>query len=78
MKLKCLPVTVAIFIIAISSSAQDDSYKFKKVILADFSAKFYSIDSNASAVILADVQQDLWVIKDGLPLYLNYFITINL
>ncbi|MEJ0105669.1 MAG: hypothetical protein WDO19_25275 [Bacteroidota bacterium] len=39
----------------ISSFAQDDSYKFNKVIPADFPAKFYSIDSDDSTTILADV-----------------------
>ena len=55
MKLKSLPVLPAVFIVAISSFAQEDSYRSKKVNPADFSANFYSIDSNASAIMLADV-----------------------
>jgi hypothetical protein len=55
MRLKRLPVIVAIFIIVTSSFAQDDSYKFKKVIPADFPGNLYSIDSNASVVILAGI-----------------------
>lgn len=46
----------AIVSIALSSFAQDKSpYKFGKVSAEEFQKKIYSIDSNASAVVLADI-----------------------
>ena len=40
---------------AACSFAQKNSFKFETLLATDFSSKFYSIDSNATAVILADV-----------------------
>ena len=56
MNFKNLFLMSAIVSIALSSFAQDKSpYKFGKVSAEEFQKKIYSIDSNASAVVLADI-----------------------
>lgn len=47
---------IAIFFLTLSIYGQDKSpVKFGKIVAADFKTKIYSIDSNASAIILADI-----------------------
>jgi len=52
--LKLVYLAIAM-ISAACSFAQKNSFKFETLLATDFSSKVYSIDSNATAVILADV-----------------------
>ena len=53
--MKHLPAAV-LFLLPLLCFSQDKSpYKFGKVSAEEFQKKIYSIDSNASAVVLADI-----------------------
>jgi Transglutaminase-like superfamily. len=54
--MKSLTATLFLFFIVFHSFSQDKKpYKFSKIEAADFKTTVYSIDSNASAVVIADV-----------------------
>jgi hypothetical protein len=62
MKLACLLLICSILFLPVFSTAQkNSSFKFNKITTGNFSEKIYSIDSNASAVILGDVGETSFI-----------------
>ena len=56
MQLRKFSLLTSLFLLLINASAQDKSnVKYGKVSPQDFANKIYSIDSNASAVVIADI-----------------------